>query len=307
MKKGQWIELFKAGDYGEKGTYTESDLSTMAKNYNADDEIPIVAGHPKVNHPRWGGIDKVAAAGGVLLGRVGSLHEKMSAAIQEGKFNNRSVRIGETPDGPKVMHLGMLGAALPEVSGLGPISEFSDDIKFHDFTEAIKESSEGKNHDDGTEKNNRNQKEGATMTEKEIAALKKEVKDNKARAEAAEAKNADLEQKNKTDMAAAARKGYEAKVKDFPNVIPKDKRAAVIEFCMVQHAEGEVKDFSYDDGDGGKKSVEPAKFFFDFVKGMEEKIKDLKKGKPHLSRIGTDFSASSDDKPVVRGDMAAKL
>lgn len=357
MKVGQWIELFRAGDYGPKGEYTEDDISKMAENFEENDKVPIVIGHPKDNDPAWGWLDKMAAAGDILLARVGELHNDMFEAINySGLFKNRSVRIADTGSGPKIMHLGMLGGTLPEVSGLAPLT-FSNDDEYKDFSEDIpateaeagesaenlttdtgiietnsiaEESDEEKTIAEKTETKdeqpekteetpedtggNDNQNEGTdmSMTEEQVADLKKEAEESAAKAQAAEerAKAAEdkatkLEEKHQADMSAARRKGYEAMVKDFPNAVEEKDQPAFVEFCMAQ-PQGEETDFSFDDGNGTK-TVDPAKWFTDFVQAKEEQIKKLKKDKPHMQPLGGDFSMDTDKSRSYGTNLAAKL
>lgn len=346
MKEGEWIELFRAGDYGPKGQYTEEDIGKMAENFNENDKVPIVIGHPKDNDPAWGWLSKMAAAGDILLAKIGELHADMYEAINySGLFKNRSVRIADTGNGPKIMHLGMLGGTLPEVSGLASLT-FSSDAECKDFSEEIplvahvntevptppettpsdkpaaqdepqaeeqnaedkpteqieeiEETPEGKGGKDKP-------KEGKSMDDKDVAVLKQEANDNAAKAEAAEAravaaeaKADDLEARHRTDMSATRRKGYEAMVKDFPNAVEEKDRPAYVEFCMAQ-PQGEETDFSFDDG-SGKKTVDPAQWFTDFTQAKEKQIEELKKDKPHLRGLGSDFSM--DDKKTTRKPKA---
>lgn len=42
----QWLEVFRAGDYGAKGKFTEQDLRAIASSYDPSlHEAPVVIGH----------------------------------------------------------------------------------------------------------------------------------------------------------------------------------------------------------------------------------------------------------------------
>ncbi len=133
MHIGQWTEIFRAGDYGSKGTYTDDDLEKMIANFNAVDQVPIVIGHPETDSPAWGWVSALKRNKDVLMGKVGELHKDFVAALAEHKFKNRSVRIVRTDAGPKLLHLGFLGAMLPRVEGLKQTAQFAGNGECVDY------------------------------------------------------------------------------------------------------------------------------------------------------------------------------
>ena len=120
---GQWIEIFRAGDYGNKGNYSTIDLDNIVRNFQK--EVPIVIGHPVSDSPACGWLCGVKRTGDKLVGKVGELHQDTARALAENKYRNVSVRIGQTYSGLKLLHLGLLGGILPQVEGLGPAASFS--------------------------------------------------------------------------------------------------------------------------------------------------------------------------------------
>lgn len=48
---GKWIEIFRTGDYGDKGSYKEADIDQIIANFNETDKVPIVVGHPSTDSP----------------------------------------------------------------------------------------------------------------------------------------------------------------------------------------------------------------------------------------------------------------
>ena len=123
---GKWIEVFRVGDYGDKGRYTEPDLDALVRNFNpAQHEPPVVGGHPEDNAPAYGWVSGLKRMGGALFATLKQVPEKFAALVQSGRFKKRSVSFYTTPQGPVLRHLGFLGAMPPEVKGLADIS-FSD-------------------------------------------------------------------------------------------------------------------------------------------------------------------------------------
>ncbi len=116
----QWLEIFRAGNYGAKGTYSVADLQGMAASYDpAREEAPICIGHPTHNAPAFGSIAALKVEGDVLLGMPKDVPPVIDAAVQARAYPKRSVALIRKPDGTlKLRHLGFLGAMPPEVRGL---------------------------------------------------------------------------------------------------------------------------------------------------------------------------------------------
>lgn len=59
-----WIEIFRAGDYGPKGRYSEADLDRIASSYDpALHEAPVVIGHPEHDRPAYGWVEALKREG----------------------------------------------------------------------------------------------------------------------------------------------------------------------------------------------------------------------------------------------------
>ncbi len=124
---GQWVEIFRAGDYGAKGAYTEADIDKMIANYDpANHEAPIVVGHPEHDAPAFGWIQSLKRDGDVLLGMPTQVPSQFEDLVREGRFKKRSISLYRTANGPALRHVGFLGAMPPEVKGLA-------DLKFASF------------------------------------------------------------------------------------------------------------------------------------------------------------------------------
>lgn len=125
----QWLEVFRAGDYKDKGAYSIADLDEMVANYDPKfHEAPVVVGHPQDNKPAYGWVESLKRIGNTLFAKLKDVDEKFEELVQTGKFKKRSISFYREP---KLMlrHIGFLGAMPPEVKGLvDPV--FHDDKAF---------------------------------------------------------------------------------------------------------------------------------------------------------------------------------
>jgi hypothetical protein len=114
----QWLEVFRAGDYGDKGTYTTADLDELVKNYDPKfHEAPAVVGHPEHNKPAHGWVESLKRVGDTLFAKFKQIEPAFEEALINGRFKKRSISFYKEP---KLMlrHVGFLGAMPPEVKGL---------------------------------------------------------------------------------------------------------------------------------------------------------------------------------------------
>jgi hypothetical protein len=119
---GQWIEIFRAGDYGDKGKFTAADLDQMVTSYDpAKHEAPVVVGHPEHDAPAFGWVDALRRDGDVVFGRLKQVPPEFDQWVRDGRYKKRSVAIYRTPDGLVLRHVGFLGALPPEVKGLADV------------------------------------------------------------------------------------------------------------------------------------------------------------------------------------------
>ena len=125
---GQWLEVFKAGNYGEKGDWPAEKLRQIAATYNpALHEAPVVIGHPSDDSPAWGWVKalRVHENGvAVLEAQPQQVSPEFTQLLQDGRFKKLSVALYTNfpaTGGPYLRHLGFLGAQPPQVKGLRPI------------------------------------------------------------------------------------------------------------------------------------------------------------------------------------------
>jgi hypothetical protein len=120
----QWIEIFRAGNYGDKGEWSREKLSKVIQNFN--DGIwtpPAVFGHPEEDSPAHGWVKDLVLDGDVLKAKFKQATPQLEAAARDGRFPNRSAAFYFDPkgSGPVLRHVGFLGGTPPAVKGLAPI------------------------------------------------------------------------------------------------------------------------------------------------------------------------------------------
>ena len=138
------FEIFKTGthtsDKGVSKEYTLDDLNFIAQSYKpAEDEAPIVIGHPEDNDPAFGWISSLSVSEeGNLIAEASDekLHPDFLTALKEGRYKKRSISL--TPEG-KLRHVGFLGAAKPAVKGLADIQFTSPSSEVYEFDTVEKE------------------------------------------------------------------------------------------------------------------------------------------------------------------------
>jgi len=129
---GKWIEVFRGGDYGDKGNYSRADLEAVARNYDADvHEAPICVGHPETNAPAYGWVQELAVfaeRAPVLMAKLCQVDPAFEALVKAGRFKKRSVAFYNDLGGRGLYlrHLGFLGAQPPEVKGLKSVFHDAD-------------------------------------------------------------------------------------------------------------------------------------------------------------------------------------
>ncbi len=127
------LEIFRAGDYGDKGKFAETDLEQIATDYNpALHEAPVTVDHTQ-SGPAYGWVTSLRRQGDRLVARLHQLNEQFLQLLRAGAFKKRSVelyrRFAHTGR-PYLRALTFLGARPPAVKGLA-------DVKFADTSDFI--------------------------------------------------------------------------------------------------------------------------------------------------------------------------
>lgn len=120
--KDQWIEIFRAGNYGAKGKFSEQDIDQLIADAAMTDSVPVVIGHPANDGPAYGWVSQLKRIGKTLLAKLKDVTPQLEKAVRGGSFKKRSVALRVGPDGKRTLrHVGFLGAMPPEVKGLADI------------------------------------------------------------------------------------------------------------------------------------------------------------------------------------------
>ena len=148
--KRKRIKIFRGGPQvtaaGQQIDFSESDLDGVVKSYDpATHEAPIVFGHPKDGAQAHGWVKAVAREGDLLFADADFADEAVEA-VKAGGYRKVSASFYAPTDqrNPKpgsyhLRHVGLLGAQIPAVKGLGSVEfgEGDDGVTIEfDFAEA---------------------------------------------------------------------------------------------------------------------------------------------------------------------------
>jgi hypothetical protein len=226
------------------------------------------------------------------MGRVGELHKDFVQALAENKFRNRSVRIAKTATGPKLLHLGFLGAVLPQVEGLKTSAQFAGDGDLVDYgfdlPAVAGQESKGEKSFTPTKEKTMAKDEQIKKLTADLAAEKAARAEEKAEKDAADKKTKQAEFANfvETEMVAKGK-------------LPKERKDEVVAF-MTHLPSGENADFSVE-SEGGTKSFSLVDWFKDFVK--ESPAAEFTRALPAGS--AKDFSRAGQNTKLV--DLSHKV
>lgn len=125
----QWIELFRAGDFGDKGKFTAADVQKIVDSYKPEfHEAPLRIGHTDDDKaPAYGWLESVRRVGNVLEGKFKQVVPAFAEAVESGSFKKRSIGLKDYGKGLTIRHVAFLGAVPPECKGLADIAFSVDD------------------------------------------------------------------------------------------------------------------------------------------------------------------------------------
>ena len=130
------VEVFKAGQHkpmnGRSKNFPVSMLHEVADNYDREKHnAPIVVGHPKMDAPAYGWVERLYVENDTLKADIDQVDEAFVEMVKQGRYKKISASFfgRNSPDNPiagkyMLKHVGFLGAAAPAVKGLKP-AEFS--------------------------------------------------------------------------------------------------------------------------------------------------------------------------------------
>ena len=139
---GQWIHIFDAGNYGDKGNWPVEKLQQVVENFRrlkagvkvlfAEKVLrhnpAAVIGHSHSDRdPALGWVDALQLKGGQLWAKFRDVHPILESAVAEKRYPERSVELYRDFQGlgPALRRVAFLGAVPPEVKSLQPI-QFND-------------------------------------------------------------------------------------------------------------------------------------------------------------------------------------
>jgi len=133
------IEVFRTGDYGDKGKYETSDLDAIIADYDPKmHEAPVTVDHAQ-SGPAYGWVKGLRRAGDRLLACVRILSGEFLDWLKSGAYKKKSIELYRKFSGtgrPYLRALSFLGAAPPEVKGLAdPVFTDAGEFISMDFTE----------------------------------------------------------------------------------------------------------------------------------------------------------------------------
>jgi hypothetical protein len=326
---GQWMEVFRAGDYGAKGKFSAADLDKIVANYDpAKHEAPVTLGHPEHDAPAYGWTESVKRVGDVLYAKLKQVPDAFEQLVRDGRFKKRSVALYSGASGPSLRHIGFLGALPPEVKGLADVKlcEFGNG-KFEsiDFKEEGLTIEEMKTAFAEAFKSVFGDKKPATFSEEDVKKISQQVatdttKELTTQLTDLRTKFAESETKRLAAEATAAASGKVtladtaiAKLKADGKWIPAfDKMGAVQIFAEL--AKSEAK-FTFGEGD---KKVEktPLQLFADFLGGLKQIVPtteltaaaaSARKGNLIKFSEPTDKSVAVDEESVLMAEAAQEL
>jgi hypothetical protein len=124
------MEVFRAGDYGGKGAYSEADLDALAADYSRElHEAPLTLDHAQAG-PAFGWVAGLRRTGDRLVATLTGVPEALRGMIRAGAYKKRSIELIRTlavTGRPYLRAVSLLGAATPEVKGLRDVAFAADD------------------------------------------------------------------------------------------------------------------------------------------------------------------------------------
>ena len=129
------LEVFRSGDYGPRGRWSDDALDQLAEDYAAErHEAPVTLDHAQTG-PALGWVAGVRRSGDRLLVRLKDLNDGLIELLRDGAFKKRSVeiynRLPETGR-PYLKAVSFLGAGAPAVKGLRDVL-FTDEGRTTEF------------------------------------------------------------------------------------------------------------------------------------------------------------------------------
>ena len=118
------LEVFRAGDYRERGRWDRAALEQMAADYDPSlPDAPVTTDHAQAG-PALGWVESLRRVGDVLVARLRDLDPGFAAMIRSGAFKKRSGELYSAlrdTGRPYLRAVSFLGACPPAVKGLADV------------------------------------------------------------------------------------------------------------------------------------------------------------------------------------------
>jgi hypothetical protein len=266
------IEIFKVGDYGEKGNYSESDLDGIVKDYDPKlHEAPVTVDH-KREGPAYGWVKGLKRVGEKLVAVIANMAEELAEAVRGKKYVKVSVEIYlkmKETGRPYLRAVSFLGAQIPEVKGLAAV-ELGENCGEWVELEESENGNSGKNGNDGNYE--KGGEEEMAEQDAKIVEMNEKLKDEAAKRveaetklKAAEVKFAEEELKRRKESARIGAKAWvDEKVREG-FVTPAARDAGLVELLTFAALLPEDDVITF--GEGTKKRAD------EIIKGILSQVK----------------------------------
>ena len=139
------LRIFRGGrqttSAGQTIDFAEADLDAIVRAYDpAIHEAPIVIGHPRTDDPAFGWVKAVTREGDCLFAEA-EVAPELAEAVKRGAYRKISAAFyapddtrNPTPGSYHLRHVGLLGAQVPSVKGLGAVA-FAEGLIECEFAE----------------------------------------------------------------------------------------------------------------------------------------------------------------------------
>jgi hypothetical protein len=186
------IEIFRPGTFtsveGVTVSYSSADLADIAGAYDpALFDAPLVVGHPKLDEPAYGWVDRLEMDGDRLVAVPRDVEPAFSDLVAAKRYKKISAQLypadhpaNPVPGKTYLKHVGFLGAAAPAVKGLKSVS-FSEEQVAGTLTIDLPEHKEPNVADPDPDQ----QTQSFAEVSAEVAALKQQLADRDTRDAAA--------------------------------------------------------------------------------------------------------------------------
>lgn len=105
---------------GNSHSFTTEDLDAIAASYDPKTlEAPLVFGHPATGAPAYGWVTDLKREGSTLFAQFAQVPGTVRDLVAQGHYKYVSMSL--MPDKKRLRHVGLLGAAVPAIEGLGAV------------------------------------------------------------------------------------------------------------------------------------------------------------------------------------------